>query len=116
MRSRNHFFKKEKSTFKLLSVRLEDRRKDLLNEFEEKHQDTVQWLNKKGINVDEVLDRTSKGALAGLAAGMVMLSSGAAAENIPQADFSQPDIEAVKIVSDLKGKAAIENVLASSLR
>ncbi len=117
MKFTKKFFKKEKSTFKLLNQRLEARRKELLNEFQEKNRDTIKWLNEKGIDVEKTLAKSAKGALVGMAAGIVMFSGGAGTEtNSIQVDYSTPDLEAVKLVSELTGKVSISNTLALALK
>lgn len=117
MKKRKRFFKKEQSTFKLLNQRLEARRKKLLTGFEEKHQDTAKWLSEKGINVEEFLGRTTKGALISMAAGIVLFSSGLPADtNSTSTDYSAPDLEAVKLVGELQGKASTSISLSQTLQ
>lgn len=117
MKFRKNFFKKEKSTFKLLSQQLEKRRKDLFAEFSEQHKDTIQWLEEKGIDVEKALAKSAKGALVSLAAGLVMLSGGSGVDqSVPKVDYSAPDLEAVTLVSELTGKASVSPTLAVSLR
>ncbi len=117
MKFRKRFFKKETSTFKLLNQRLEARRKELVADFENKHQDSIKWLEKKGVNVDEVLTKSTKGALISMAAGMVMFSNGGISTSTTEKiDYSTPDLEAVKLVSDIKGKASVNTELVASLQ
>lgn len=118
MNIKKKFFKKKpSSTFKLLSKKLEERQKELVKEFREKHKDTVDWFESKGIDVDQILTRTSKGALASVAAGMVMMSSGLLPEkNVTPTASIDREIDAGKIVSDIKGAEVIDQKLLSTLR
>lgn len=117
MKFRKKFFKKEQSTFKLLNQLLEARRKELLAQFEEKNQDTAKWLREKGIDVEEFLGKSTKGALVSMAAGIVLFSSGLPADNTStNTDYSAPDLEAVKLVSELQGKASTSVTLSQTLQ
>lgn len=117
MKFRKKFFKKEQSTFKLLNQRLEVRRKELLNQFEEKNKDTTKWLRDKGIDLEDFLGKTTKGALVSMAAGIVLFSSGLPADTTAaNNDYSAPDLEAVKLVSELQGKASTSVALSQALQ
>jgi len=115
MKFKKKFFKKEQSTFKLLSQKLELRRKELLNQFEEKHQDASKWLQEKGLETEQFFGKTAKGALISMAAGIVLFSSGLPGDTNVNRDYSIPDLEAVKLVGDLQGKTSISPTLVSEL-
>jgi hypothetical protein len=117
MKFKKRFFKTEKSTFKLLSKSLEKRSKDLATEFSEKHHDAVDFLNKKGIHLDQVLLRGSRGALTGLAAGMVLLSSGLATDKNQQKPTTskQQTLVAEDIVGEVKGRVVVDKALVAAI-
>ena len=117
MKIRGNFFKKQpKSTFKLLQKRLEQHSGELLTELEEKHKSTLRWFSKKGINVDKVVKSGSKGAFAGLAAGVVLLSSGLA----PNVGGNQPEssikLDVNQIVGDIKARQVLEQKFINSFQ
>jgi hypothetical protein len=105
-------FKKRKTsqTFRRLSEKLEERRRELASEFEEKHQETLGWLNKKGINVDEVLRRGTRGALASVAAGMILLSSGLT----PSRELSKQD-QGEPATNVISGNTTVREVIDEAL-
>mgnify|MGYP001585015925 CR=1 FL=1 len=117
MKLRRNFFKKQpKSTFKLLQKRLEQHSEDLLSELEEKHKGTLKWFSKKGINVDKVVKSGSKGAFAGLAAGVVLLSSGLA----PNVGGTQPEssikLDVNQIIGGIKARQVLEQNFINSFQ
>ena len=104
----------DKRTFKLLNQKLEARREELLKEFVEKHQETSRWLEEKGINLEEIFRKGSRGVLTGLAAGVVLLSSGAngqVTENVQPV----PSVQKQRIVESLIGREAGEQTLKDLL-
>lgn len=116
MKIKKRFFKTEKSTFKLLSKRLEKRSKELAAEFSDKHKDAVAFLNKKGIHVDQILLRGSKGALTGLAAGMVLLSSGLVPDKTPQSPVvTRQTLAGESIVGEIKSREVVDNALTQAI-
>ncbi len=70
------FHKKADDSFNVLSKKFQDYSDTLVTEFSEKHQGSIRWLEKKGIKVDEALEKGGRGAATGLAASLVLLSSG----------------------------------------
>lgn len=116
MNFKRRFFKKEQSTFKLLSKRLENRSKELAEEFSDKHKETVSWLNKKGIDVDQILERGSKGALTSLAAGAVLLSSGLAPEKLPTKPvITGQNLVGENIVGEIKAREVVDRALTQAI-
>ncbi len=116
MNFKRRFFKKEQSTFKLLSKRLENRSKELAEEFSSKHKETVSWLNKKGIDVDQILERGSKGALTSLAAGAVLLSSGLAPEKPPAKPVvTGQNLIGENIVGEIKAREVVDRALNQAI-
>ncbi len=81
MKLKKIFGGKPNPNFTALSKKFEKRSQDLIKEFEEKHQDTLEYLESKGVNVDQILQKGSRGAATGLAAGIVLLSSGLVPHN-----------------------------------
>ncbi len=76
--------KKQNPNFAVLSRRLEKRSQELITEFEEKHKDALEYLERRGIDADHILQKGGRRAAAGLAAGIVLLSSGLVPEkNLP---------------------------------
>ena len=105
---RNLFKRQPKGTFKLLKKRFEQHSEDLLLELEEKHKETLKWFSKKGIDVDKVVKISSKGALAGLAAGFVMLSSGLTPHPRVDKTNSAVSLDVNQIVGDIKSRQVLE--------
>lgn len=96
------FFVKPKKSkaFAPLKKTLEQKKKDLLEEFEEKHEQSVKWLEDKGLNIEEIAKKGSKGLAASAFVGAVLLGSGATADNKTpaQAKVLQGSEEKVKEV------------------
>ena len=72
-------FKKEKNQskqFEALSEKLEQRKAEHIEELKGKHKEVVRWAKKKGINTEEVIQKSAKGLATGFAAGAMILSSG----------------------------------------
>jgi hypothetical protein len=109
MKLRKVFFRRQpKSTFKLLHQRFTKHSEDLLLELEDKHKDTIKWLSSKGINPGKIARSGSKGALAGLAAGFVMLSTGLAPHQSEPQPKNSPHIDLNQIVGDIKSRQVLE--------
>jgi len=107
--------KSNSKTFELLSKKLEARRHDLLREFEDKHQETLSWLNKKGIDVDEIVNRGTRGALASVAAGMMLLSTGITPDKtLSQLEKPEETLEH-KIVGGVTSKEVVDQNLIAQL-
>src|SRR3990167_2281490 len=66
------------TTFKLLKASFEKKYQGLMEEFEERHADSLAWIAEKGIDVEALPTQAAKGAAAGAAAGVMLLSSGIA--------------------------------------
>src|SRR3972149_7515434 len=111
------FKKSEKSpSFQFLARKWEKRRKELLNEFEDKHAETAKWLSEKGIDVDEVLKRGTRGTMAAVAASMIMLSSGITPERqLSKLSSEKPEVGTNRITSDIKAKEVVDKALAEAL-
>lgn len=108
-------FKRDKSLVRDLQTRLEERRKGLLTEFESKHKETIDWLESKGVDVDKAVARSSRGALAGIAASMLVLSTG----NLPEKTASLPSNPGTnlnKIVVEVKSREAVNQALLKSFQ
>lgn len=102
MKLKKFLGKVQDQKFTALSKKLEKRSLDLITEFEEKHKDTLEYLEKRGIHVDRFLQQGSRKAAAGLAAGIVLLSSGVVGEN----DVSKPTAgENILTANQLIGEA-----------
>ncbi len=116
MRLRKTFFKRRpKSTFKLLKKTLEQHSQELISELEDKHKDTLKWFSKKGINLDEVVKTGSRGALTGLAAGFVLLSSGVTAK-VEERQVTTSNLSVNHIVGEIKARQAQEQNLLKMLQ
>lgn len=107
--------KRNKGLVRNLQTRLEERRKDLLTEFDSKHKETIDWLESKGVDVDKAVARSSRGALAGLVASMLVLSTGNLPEK-PTAVTNSPSSDLNKIVSEIKSREAVNQALLKSLQ
>lgn len=117
MKIRKNLFRRQpKGTFKLLKKRFEQHSEDLLAELEEKHQDTLKWFSKKGINIDKVVQSGSRGALAGLAAGFVMLSSGLTPHQSNNKPSAPLELTTNQIVGDIKARKALEQNFLNSFQ
>jgi len=111
------FFKREKkSTFKLLKKSFERHSEELLSELESKHKDTLKWLSKKGIDVGKAVKVGSRGTLATLAAGFVMLSSGLTSKTEPAKPSAEISLGLNQIVESIKSKQALEQKFINSLK
>ncbi|MEX0616318.1 MAG: hypothetical protein WD231_00730 [Candidatus Woykebacteria bacterium] len=79
------FFVKSKKSraFAPLKKTLEQKRKDLLAEFKEKHEQPVKWLEDKGLDIEEIAKKGSKSLAASAFVGAVLLGSGATADSKP---------------------------------
>jgi len=107
------FFKStQKTDFEKLREKLRVRQRELSQEFSEKHRETVKWLSSKGIDVDEIWAKGTRGALASVAAGMVLLSSGITPDN---KITTQPELPATDVIASVTPKTATERLLADSL-
>ena len=117
MKLRKYFLvKKEDGTFKLLRDRFGRRSEELLSEFEDKHKGTLKWLAKKSVAVERVVAKGSRGALAGLAAGFVMLSSGLGPHGAATNRTEQTvNLDIGKTVAEIKARLVLEQTLKATL-
>lgn len=95
--------KAQKSDITALKRKLEERSEELLREFEEKHSDVLEYLERSGINLDHVVQKGSRKAVAGLAAGVVLLSSGVVPHK-EQTPVTESPLLINKIVGEAVGK------------
>lgn len=99
------FGKKHNPDLTVLSKKLEKRSRELVAEFEEKHKDALEYLEKRGINVDRFLQKGSRQAAAGLAAGIVLFSSGLVPEKeLPPPNSTEDFLAINQIVGETIGQ------------
>ena len=96
--------KKQNPNFTALSKRLEKRSQELITEFEVKHKEALEYLERKGINADQILRKGGRGAAAGLAAGIVLFSSGLVPEKNVSTHSAGDFLIANQIVGEAVGK------------
>ncbi len=79
--------KKQSKHFQALSKRLEQRKAIHLKEFKEKHKAATLWAKKRGIKPEELASKSARGLAAGVAAGAMILSSGAPSISAPTTEM-----------------------------
>ena len=116
------FFSKEKKTktFEDLSQKFEKRRSSHVDELKEKHKGALTWAKKKGIKVEEITKNSAKGLAAGVAAGMMVVSSGLPAEeeikqNVNTEKEIGKEIAEATLVDNVKARKDVTNKVKNIL-
>lgn len=109
-------FRKNKKAVEELQEKWEEKRRSLVAEFETKHQETVNWLDEKGIDLEKVASKGSRTAAAGLAASLLVLANGSLpAKEAPKGAVStRSDVH--KIIGEVVAKQQINQALLKSLQ
>lgn len=113
MKIKKFLGKKQNPEIAALSKKLEARSQELIREFENKHQDALEYLERRGIDVDYLLQKGSRRAAAGLAAGIVLLSSGLVPER-HETSTTTDFLLANQIIGETVGKQDTTSALLNS--
>lgn len=102
----NNFLDKAKSPkFTALSKKFEKRSHDLITEFENKHKEALEYLERRGIHADKILQKGSRTAATGLAAAIVLMSGGFSHENtLPEPVTTDNFLAVNQMVGEAIGK------------
>jgi len=97
------FRKNQNKKFKELSKKLEERKLALLKEIEDRHSDVLEWAKNNKTSIDKIGAKSARGLAAGIASGVVLLSTGAG-EALPNNKIVERTINPTDIAAKLSLK------------
>jgi len=109
--------KKESKSFKLLSQKVEEKRQVALGEIKNKHKGVLSWAKQKGIKVEDLVAKGTRGIATGAATGAIILTSGLrpVAEPPSQKIAASKELEEELYMASLEAKKDIRGQVKKDL-
>jgi hypothetical protein len=113
---------KESEHFKTLSAKLEKKKEEVLEEFQDKHKEVTRWAKRKGVKAEEVARKGARGLAAGVATSAMVLSAGVVPssqlpnKNLKHQKEIKRDVSDIDIKSKVKARKDVTDDVKNTLK